>query len=39
MRLFMQLNFGGNCAEAFRYYEQSLGGKMLAQNASPNEAK
>lgn len=23
------LNFGGNCAEAFRFYEQLLGGKVL----------
>ena len=40
MRLFMQLNFGGNCAEAFRYYEQHLGGKMLAlmkQSELPGE--
>jgi PhnB protein len=22
------LNFGGNCAEAFRFYEQNLGGKI-----------
>lgn len=30
MRLFTQLNFGGNCAEAFRYYEQNLDGKIVA---------
>ena len=30
MRLFTQLNFSGNCAEAFRYYEQHLGGKIIA---------
>jgi PhnB protein len=30
MRLFTQLNFGGNCAEAFRHYEQNLNGKILA---------
>lgn len=23
------INFGGNCAEAFRFYEQLLGGKIL----------
>jgi PhnB protein len=23
------LNFGGNCLEAFRYYEEHLGGKIL----------
>jgi PhnB protein len=42
MRLFMQLNFGGNCAEAFRYYEQNLGGKMLAlmkQSELPGETQ
>ena len=30
MRLSTQLNFGGNCAEAFRYYEQNLNGRVLA---------
>jgi PhnB protein len=30
MKLFIQLNFPGNCAEAFHYYEQQLGGKILA---------
>jgi PhnB protein len=30
IKLFMQLNFGGNCAEAFHYYEQHLGGKIPA---------
>jgi uncharacterized glyoxalase superfamily protein PhnB len=25
MRLFAQLNFGGNCEEAFRFYEEHLG--------------
>lgn len=24
------LHFGGNCAEAMRFYEQTLGGKMLS---------
>ena len=28
MTLNTYLNFGGNCAEAFRYYEQNLGGKI-----------
>ena len=28
MKLNTYLNFGGNCAEAFRYYEQNLGGKI-----------
>jgi len=30
MKLFFHLNFAGNCAQAFRYYEQNLGGKILA---------
>jgi PhnB protein len=29
MKLSTHLNFPGNCAEAFRYYEQNLGGKIL----------
>src|ERR1044071_5928444 len=29
MRLYTQLNFGGNCAEAFRFYEKHLGGKIM----------
>jgi PhnB protein len=28
MRLYTYLNFGGDCAEAFRFYEQHLGGKI-----------
>ena len=28
MRLNTYLNFGGNCAEAFRFYEQHLGAKI-----------
>lgn len=28
MKLFTQLNFGGNCEAAFRFYEQQLGGKI-----------
>lgn len=28
MRLYTQLNFGGNCEEAFRFYEQHLGGEI-----------
>ena len=38
MKLYTQLNFGGNCAEAFRFYEQHLGGKitmMMTQNQAP----
>ncbi len=30
MKLFTHLNFRGNCAEAFQYYEQHLNGRMLA---------
>ena len=29
MKLFTHLNFPGNCAQAFHYYEQNLGGKLL----------
>jgi PhnB protein len=29
MKLFTHLNFPGNCAQAFCYYEQHLGGKIL----------
>ena len=29
MRLHTYLNFGGNCEQAFRFYEQHLGGKIL----------
>jgi len=28
MKLYAQLNFGGNCEEAFRFYEKHLGGKV-----------
>jgi PhnB protein len=30
MKIYTQLNFGGNCEEAFRFYEKNLGGKALA---------
>ena len=30
MRLRTYLNYGGNCAEAFQFYEKHLGGKILA---------
>jgi PhnB protein len=43
MKLTTQLNFPGNCAQAFQYYEQNLGGKILllmkqsqAPGAGPN---
>jgi len=29
MKLNTYLNYGGNCAEAFRFYEEHLGGKIL----------
>ena len=38
MKLYTQLNFGGNCEEAFRFYEQHLGGKitmMMTQSQAP----
>ena len=38
MQLYTQLNFGGNCEAAFRFYEQQLGGKILMlvrQNDAP----
>ena len=38
MKLYTQLNFGGNCEEAFRFYEKHLGGKitfMMRQNEAP----
>ena len=39
MKLYTQLNFGGNCAEAFRFYEKHLGGTitmMMTQSQMPN---
>ena len=30
MKLVIFINFGGNCAEAFRFYEEHLGGKILS---------
>jgi PhnB protein len=38
MKLYTQLNFGGNCDEAFRFYEKHLGGKitmMMDQSQAP----
>ncbi len=38
MKLYTQLNFGGNCEEAFRFYERHLGGTvtmMMRQNQAP----
>lgn len=28
MKLYTHLNFGGNCEEAFRFYEKHLGGRI-----------
>jgi PhnB protein len=28
MKLYTYLNYGGNCAQAFRFYEEHLGGKI-----------
>ena len=39
MRLYTYLNYGGNCQEAFRFYEQHLGGKitmMMTHGQGPN---
>ncbi len=39
MKLYTQLNFGGNCAEAFNFYEKHLGGRItmiMRQNEAPN---
>ena len=42
MKLNTYLNFGGNCAEAFRFYEQHLGAKidmMMKFSDMPGPAK
>ena len=39
MKLYTYLNYGGNCQEAFRFYEQHLGGKitmMMTHRQGPN---
>ncbi len=39
MKLHTYLNYGGNCAEAFRFYEEHLGGKitmMMTHGQQPN---
>ena len=41
MQLYTYLNYGGNCAEAFRFYEQHLGGKitmMMTHGERPGTA-
>ena len=38
MKLYTQLNFGGNCEEALRFYEKHLGGRitaMMKQSEAP----
>ncbi|MGE0352598.1 MAG: VOC family protein [Gemmatimonadales bacterium] len=42
MKLYTHLNFGGNCEEAFRFYQHQLGGElttMLKQRELPAEIK
>ena len=42
MNLHTYLNFGGNCREAFRFYEQHLGGKitaMMTHDEAPDTSK
>jgi PhnB protein len=39
MKLFTYLNYGGNCQQAFRFYERHLGGKiimMMTHGQNPN---
>jgi PhnB protein len=39
MKLYTYLNYSGNCAQAFRFYEHHLGGKitmMMMYNELPN---
>jgi PhnB protein len=41
MKLDIYLNYGGNCEQAFRFYEQELGGKitmMMRHGEQPNAA-
>jgi len=41
MKLDIYLNYGGNCEQAFRVYEQQLGGKitmMMTHGQQPNPA-
>jgi PhnB protein len=41
MKLYTYLNFGGNCREAFHFYEANLGGKismMMTHAEQPNQA-
>jgi PhnB protein len=39
MKLYTYLNYGGNCRQAFQFYEQHLGGKitmMVTHSQQPN---
>jgi PhnB protein len=39
MKLYTYLNYGGNCEQAFRFYEQHLGGRittMMTHGQMPN---
>lgn len=41
MKLFVYLNYGGNCEQAFRFYEQHLGGRitmLTTHGQQPNPA-
>ena len=41
MKLDIYLNYGGNCEQAFRFYEQHLGGKittMMRHGERPDQA-
>ncbi len=41
MKLDIYLNYGGNCEQAFRFYEQNLGGKittMIRHGGRPDQA-
>ena len=42
MQLSTYLNYGGNCAQAFRFYEQHLGGKismMMTHGQAPDQSQ
>ena len=42
MKLYTYLNYGGNCEQAFRFYEKHLGGKitmMMTHGQMPNPAE
>jgi PhnB protein len=42
MKLHTYLNYGGNCEQAFRFYEKNLGGKikvMMTQEQGPDPSK